>query len=112
MITRLDLKLREYDGTDCVGFKMVFEDEDIKMRCDCFFKRASNSKLHWDFTAVIDDSLHEKQMVTFGYDIPSSSIKIELIAAAGLMRFKEILQNDIQAKQVLDSMLFAAVSGM
>ena len=112
MISRSDLKLREYDGADCVGFKMVFEDEDIKMQCDCFFKRASSLKLHWDFTAVIDDSFHEKRLVTFGYDVPSSSIKIELIAAAGLMRFKEILQNDIQAKQVLDSMLFVAVSGM
>ena len=112
MISRSDLKLREYDGVDCIGFKMVFEDKDIDMRCDCLFKRSKNAKLHWDFTAVIDDSFHDKRMVTFGYDVPSSSVKIELVAAAGLMRFKAILQNDVRAKHVLDAMLFNAVSGM
>lgn len=112
MITRDELKQREYDGSECMAFKMSFVDEDLGSTVECFYRRGVDDLKSWDFMAVVDDGMHAKQLYTFGYEVPSKTLKLELIAAAGLMRFNEIIQNEVNAKQVLQHQIFEAVSGM
>lgn len=112
MITRDELKQREYDGSECMAFKMSFVDEDLGSTVECFYRRGVDDLKLWDFMAVVDDGMHAKQLYTFEYEVPSKTLKLELIAAAGLMRFNEIIQNEVNAKQVLQHQIFEAVSGM
>ena len=112
MITRDELKQREYDGSECMAFKMSFMDEDLGSVVECFYRREVDDLKLWDFTAVVDDGMHAKQLYTFTYEVPSKTLKLELIAAAGLMRFNEIIQNEVNAKQVLQHQIFEAFSGM
>ena len=112
MITRDELKQREYDGSECMAFKMSFADEDLGSIVECFYRRGADNLKSWDFMAVVDDGMHAKQLYTFAYEVPSKTLKLELIAAAGLMRFNEIIQNEVNAKQVLQHQIFEAVSGM
>ena len=112
MITRDELKQREYDGSECMAFKMSFTDKDLESVVECFYRRGAGDLKLWDFTAVVDDGMHSKQLYTFKYEVPSKTLKLELVAAAGLMRFNEIIQNEVNAKQVLQHQIFEAVSGM
>lgn len=112
MIARDELKQREYDGSECMAFKMSFTDEDLGSAVDCFYRRGADDLKLWDFTAVVDDGTHAKQLYTFTYEVPSKTLKLELVAAAGLMRFNEIVQSEVNAKQVLQHQIFEAVSGM
>lgn len=112
MITRDDLKQRQYDGPYCVSFFMVFTDDDIKMRTSCLFERSTSDLTTWEMTAAVDDGSGKKQFYNFEYELPTSSVRLELIAAAGLLRLRQILEVEVQAKQVLDVYLADATRGM
>lgn len=112
MITRDELKQREYDGSECMAFKMTFTDEDLGSEVECFYSRGADDMKLWDFAAIFDDGSHARRLYTFSYEVPSKTLKLELVAAAGLMRFNEIIQNEVNAKQVLQHQIFEAVSGM
>lgn len=112
MITREDLKQRVYDGAECVEFMVKFVDKDLEMETRCYFRRTMDNPMRWNFYCWIDDGFHDKRYYDFWYEMPSKSIKLELIAAAGLMRFNQILEQEVQAKQVLSTMIFGAVQGM
>ena len=112
MITRDELEQREYDGGECMAFKMSFVDEDLGSAVECFYRRGADDLKLWDFTAVVNDGMHAKQLYTFAYGVPSRALKLELVAAAGLMRFNGIIQNEVNVKQVLQHQIFEAVSGM
>jgi hypothetical protein len=112
MITRDDLKQRVYDGQDCVEFMLKFSDKDLGMETRCYFQRKMEEPTNWNFHCYVDDGMHEKRYYDFWYEVPSKSIKLELVAAAGLMRFNQILEQEVQAKQVLSTLIFGAVQGM
>lgn len=112
MIARDELKQREYIGSECMSFKMSFSDEDLGSEVECFYRRRLDDLKLWDFTAIVDYGMNAKQLYTFAYEVPSRTLKLELVAAAGLMRFNEIIQSDVNAKQVLQHQIFEAVSGM
>lgn len=112
MISREDLKQRVYDGTDCVEFMMSFRDKDIGMETKCYFHRALDEPARWNFFCWVDDGMHEKKCYDFWYEMPSTSIKLELIAAAGLLRFNQIIEQEVQSKQVLSALIFEKTRGM
>lgn len=112
MITRNDLKMREYSGKECTAFRISFSDEDTEMNARCEYRRLESNMKLWKFDAIVECGTYESKLYSFQYEVPSSTLSLELVAAAGLMRFNDIICNEIAAKQVLSSMLFRAFSGM
>lgn len=105
MLKLSDLKLREYDGKDCVGFVVDVKFGDSRSQRVWFRKHGSSS---WQVECILPSG----SPLVAVFETYSSMQKLEVIAAAGLLVVQQQLEDVIGIESQLEFAMSDLVRGM
>lgn len=105
MLKLSDLKLREYDGSECVGFVVDVEYGDSRSQ-RVWFKK--HSGLPWQVECILPSG----SPLVAVFETYSSSQKLEVIAATGLLVVQQQLEDAIGVESQLEFAVSDLVRGM
>ena len=113
MIERKDLKEMVHEGRDLKSFVIRLSDEDLQCGLSAIFRRKKGNYTAWHVHVILDDGNGDKDtLLEFTFMQPSRSMKIETVAAQGLMVLEQVLESQVQSRQVLLSKLYEMTRGM
>lgn len=104
MLKLSDLKLREYDEKNCIGFVVDVKFNDNTQRI--WFKKYSNSS--WQVECILPSG----NPFIAVFETYSSNQKLELIAATGLLTLQQHLEDVIGVESQLEFTISDLVRGM
>lgn len=104
MLKLSDLKLREYDGKNCIGFVVDVKFNDNTQRV--WFKKYSNSS--WQVECILPSG----NPFIAVFETYSSNQRLELIAATGLLTLQQHLEDVIGVESQLEFTISDLVRGM
>lgn len=105
MLKLSDLKLREYDGSDCIGFVVDVEYGDDSVQRVWFKRRGSSS---WEAECILPSG----SPLVAEFESYSQSQKLELVAATGLLVIQQQLERVIGVESQLEFSISDVVRGM
>lgn len=105
MLKLSDLKLREYDGRDCTSFVVDVKFGDSRSQ-RVWFKKHSDSS--WQVECILPSG----SPLVAVFETYSSSQKLEVIAATGLLVVQQQLEDVIGVESQLEFAVSDLVRGM
>jgi hypothetical protein len=119
MITRKDLKNRQYENEKCVAFDFIINVEEygpVELRFKRDLSKLDISPImenQWQAQMILKrDSYSDSQVYGFEYQVPNNKVPLETIAGMGLRFIQLKMKEDVQLKSTIDFTIGEFLMGM
>lgn len=120
MIKREHLKNRVYKEKQCIRFEFYITGEREEQLLSATFTRIIHEfpvspLLHeeWNLNVTFPrTSSKDTEVINIGYIMPKNGMPLEMVASIGLRYYKEMLQEEVASKSVLDFAIGEVIGGL